>query len=408
MGSIAQQEGCDVTTSVPAVSVESVSKMYRLYHERNQYLKSVALKGRRSRFEEFWAIRDVSFKINEGETFGIIGSNGSGKSTLLKCLAGILTPEEGDIQVSGTLAALLELGAGFHPELSGLENIFLNGAILGMSRPQIDSRLEEIVDFSGLQKFIDTPVKNYSSGMVVRLGFSIASSVDPEILLIDEVLAVGDEAFQRKCAERIEEFRRDGRTIVLVSHGLSQIQQLCTTTAWLEKGSLRAIGRTNDVLSDYLGESHDAAPRIENEQGQRWGTQEVSIERVVLNDSVGRETDLLSTGQRATFAIFYRNNSSIHDAIAGVRITDVHGFNVWGSNMKRAGHAPVSLAKSGVIRLEISELNLLDGTYDLTVQLSDNSETHVYDHWEKRIRFEVTQGRIRDEGVAYLLGMWHA
>lgn len=380
--------------------------MYRLYHERNQYLKSVALKGRRSRYEEFWAVRDVSFEIEKGETFGIIGSNGSGKSTLLKCLAGILTPEQGEIVVNGSLAALLELGAGFHPELSGLENVYLNGAILGMSRSQIDSRLDEIIDFSGLEKFIDTPVKNYSSGMVVRLGFSIATSVDPEILVIDEVLAVGDEAFQRRCGERIEEFRRDGRTIVLVSHGLSQVQQLCTTTAWLEKGCLRSLGRTNDVLSEYLGESHNAVPREESQIGQRWGTGEVLIDRVTLEDSLGNETRLLSTSQQMAIAVHYTNVSSISEAIVGVRITDVHGFNVWGSNMKRAGNPPAQLKNSGSIRLNVAEFNLLDGTYDLTIQISDMSETQVFDHWEKRLRFDVTQGRIRDEGVAFLRGTW--
>lgn len=380
--------------------------MYRLYQERNQYLKSAVLAGRRNRYEEFWALNDVTLKIEQGETFGIIGSNGSGKSTLLKCLAGILVPESGNIAVNGTLTALLELGAGFHPELSGLENIYLNGAILGMSRSQIDARLDEIVDFSGLAKFIGSPVKNYSSGMVVRLGFSIASSVDPEILLIDEVLAVGDEAFQRRCGERIEEFRRDGRTIILVSHGLSQIQQLCTTTAWLDGGRLRRVGSTNEVLSEYLGESHNASPREANEHGQRWGTGEVVIEKVVLEDGAGQTTEVLKTGEEVSVVIHYRTISPISSAIAGVRITDVHGFNVWGSNMKRAGLPPANLNDTGTIRLAIEELNLLDGTYELTVQLSDMSETHVYDHWETRLRFDVSQGRIRDEGVSYLRGTW--
>lgn len=393
-------------SSSTAVAVESVSKMYRLYHERNQYLKSTIVRGRRSRYEEFWALDDVSFEISPGETFGIIGSNGSGKSSLLKCLAGILVPEKGRITVNGSLAALLELGAGFHPELSGLENIYLNGAILGMSSSQIETRLEQIIDFAGLDNFIDMPVKNYSSGMVVRLGFSIASSVEPEILLIDEVLAVGDEAFQRKCNEKIEEFRRDGRTIILVSHGLSQVQQLCTVTAWLDKGHIRAVGKTNDILSEYLGESHNAAPRHESDQGQRWGTGEVTIENVILENAAGEESVLVSTHEPMAIAVQYRNLRAIDEAIVGVRITDVHGFNVWGSNMKRAGHPPVILRESGTIRLEIEHFDVLDGTYELTVQVSDRSETHVYDHWEKRIRFDVSQGRIRDEGVVYLQGHW--
>ncbi len=389
-----------------AVEVDAISKMYRLHHERNQYLKSTALRGRRSKYEEFWALEDVSFDILQGSTFGIIGSNGSGKSTLLKCLAGILSPEKGEIKVRGSLAALLELGAGFHPELSGVENIYLNGAILGMTRRDIDKRIDEIVDFSGLEKFIDTPVKNYSSGMVVRLGFSIASSVDPEILLIDEVLAVGDEAFQRKCGERIEDFRREGRTIVLVSHGLSQIQQLCTTTAWIEKGHLKLIGDTNDILAEYLGNSHDATPREEGQAGQRWGTGEVLISKVEVLDHNGVETGTLTTSSPATFRIHYSNPTAIKEAIVGVRITDIHGVNVWGSNLKRAGVGPVELTENGEIRLRINDFVLLDGTYDLTVAISDLSETHEYDHWDRRIRFDVRQGRIRDEGLVYIKGLW--
>ena len=369
-------------------------------------MKSTALRGRRSKYEEFWALEDVSFDILQGSTFGIIGSNGSGKSTLLKCLAGILSPEKGEIKVRGSLAALLELGAGFHPELSGVENIYLNGAILGMTRRDIDKRIDEIVDFSGLEKFIDTPVKNYSSGMVVRLGFSIASSVDPEILLIDEVLAVGDEAFQRKCGERIEDFRREGRTIVLVSHGLSQIQQLCTTTAWIEKGHLKLIGDTNDILAEYLGNSHDATPREEGQAGQRWGTGEVLISKVEVLDHNGVETGTLTTSSPATFRIHYSNPTAIKEAIVGVRITDIHGVNVWGSNLKRAGVGPIELTENGEIRLRINDFVLLDGTYDLTVAISDLSETHEYDHWDRRIRFDVRQGRIRDEGLVYIKGLW--
>jgi ABC-2 type transport system ATP-binding protein len=325
---------------------------------------------------------------------------------LLKCLAGILTPDKGRIQVRGSLAALLELGAGFHPELSGLENIYLNGAILGMSRRDIDARISSIIAFSGLEKFIDTPVKNYSSGMAVRLGFSIATSVDPEILLIDEVLAVGDEAFQRRCGERIEEFRAEGRTIVLVSHGLSQIQQLCTSTAWLEKGNLRMIGQTNEVLSEYVGESHGAVPRDENTTGQRWGTQEVVITAVRLLDSRNEVTKILSTMEPVRIEIDYSNVAGISSAIVGVRITDLHGTNVWGSNMKRVGQDPALLSGSGTIGLQIDHLPLLDGTYDLTLAMSDMSETHEYDHWDRRVRFEVRQGRIRDEGLAYVKGTW--
>jgi len=215
--------------SSEAVNVSGLWKNFRLYHEKNQYLKAAILRGRRARYEEFWALRGIDFTVPTGTTFGVIGSNGSGKSTLLKCLTGILMPDKGSVTVKGRISALLELGAGFHPELSGRENVFMNGAILGLSKKEITAKFDDIVEFAGLENFIDTPVKNYSSGMFVRLGFAVAAHVEPEVLLIDEVLSVGDESFQRKCAERIEQFRREGRTIVFVSHGLAQVEQLCET-----------------------------------------------------------------------------------------------------------------------------------------------------------------------------------
>ncbi|MGH8890340.1 MAG: ABC transporter ATP-binding protein, partial [Acidothermaceae bacterium] len=217
-----------------AVRVDNVSKRFRLYHERNQSLKAAMMRGGRANYDEFWALKDVSLEVPTGTTFGLIGQNGSGKSTLLKCMAKILRPDQGSISVHGKVSALLELGAGFHQELSGRENVYLNGSILGLSKKQIDAKFDEIVDFAGLEKFIDTPVKNYSSGMYVRLGFSVAINVDPDVLLVDEVLAVGDENFQRKCSEKFADLRASGKTIVLVSHGLDTVRTMCERAAWLE------------------------------------------------------------------------------------------------------------------------------------------------------------------------------
>ena len=232
-----------------AISVTSLSKNFRLYHERNRYIKAAFLRGHRAKYEEFWALKDVSFEVVHGATLGIIGSNGSGKTTMLKCLTGIYTPDEGSIKIDGKLAALLELGAGFHPELTGAENIYLNGAILGMSKRDVQNKFASIVEFAGLEKFIDAPVKNFSSGMVVRLGFSIAAHVEPEILLIDEILSVGDQDFQRKSSEKIEEFRREGRTIVVVSHSLGLVQQLCKQVIWLDKGQIKQLGPAAEVIA---------------------------------------------------------------------------------------------------------------------------------------------------------------
>lgn len=388
-----------------AISIENVSKKFRIYHEKNQYLKAALLRGRRASYEDFWAVKDVSFAIPEGSTFGIIGSNGSGKSTLLKCLAGILTPDAGRLRINGRVSALLELGAGFHPELSGRENIYLNGAILGMTRAEIDKRLDDIVGFSGLERFIDTPVKNYSSGMVVRLGFSIAANVEPEILLIDEVLAVGDAEFQQRCYEKIERFRSDGRTIVIVSHGLSQVEQMCDTVAWLEKANLKEVGNAFEVVQRYSGASHDAIKRDEDEIGERWGSGEALITHVEIL-SGGRPTTVLCTGEDATIRIHYQATRRLEDVVFGVRITHLHGMNVWGTNTKRRGFKIESIVGSGSVDLNIPGLPLLEGTYDLTTALSDSTEIHAFDHWEKRVRFDVKQSGTFDEGVAAIQGHW--
>jgi len=389
-----------------AVSVENVWKYFRLYHEKNQYLKSTLLRGRRARYDEFWALKGVDFEIPFGSTFGIIGSNGSGKSTLLKCLAGILSPDKGSVSCNGRMAALLELGAGFHPDLSGRENIYLNGAILGMTRSEIDRKLEEIIDFSGLEKFVDTPVKNYSSGMVVRLGFAVATNVDPEILIIDEVLAVGDESFQHRCHEKIESFRQEGRTIILVSHGLMQVAQLCSTVAWLEKGVIQEIGPSYEVIGKYAGQSHDAAPKIEGEIGERWGSHEAEITRAEFVNADGVPVHVLKTGEPISLQIDYTAHMPIKEPVFGIRITHLHGTNVWGSNTKRMGFQPATLNNSGTITLNIPELPILAGTYDLTVALTDQHETYEYDHWERRVRFDVVQYNSFDEGLIQIEAKW--
>lgn len=235
-----------------AVEVREVGKKFRLYHERNQTLKSAVMRGKISSHENFWALRNITFDIPQGSTFGLIGSNGSGKSTLLKCLARIYSPTEGKINYFGKMAALLEVGSGFHQELSGRENIYLNGSILGMSKKEIDRKYDQIVDFSGVERFIDQPVKNYSSGMYVRLGFSVAISVEPEILVVDEVLAVGDAEFQDKCLQKFRDFRAEGRTVIMVSHSMESIRGMCDQAAWINKGELKEVGNVESTVANYL------------------------------------------------------------------------------------------------------------------------------------------------------------
>ena len=238
-----------------AVSFGDVSKRFVLRHERAYtVLESMIglVKPTRRRTEEFWALRGVSFEIPDGETFGVIGPNGAGKSTVLKLMARILEPTSGEVTVRGRISPLLELGAGFHPELTGRENVYLNAALFGVSQAEAQDRYDEIVEFSELKDFIDAPLKHYSSGMYMRLGFAVAANIIPDILLVDEVLAVGDEAFQRKCLRKIEEFRREGRTIVFVSHNLDTVRTICHRALWLDHGLVQAVGSTDRVIDAYL------------------------------------------------------------------------------------------------------------------------------------------------------------
>ena len=409
-----------------AIVVDSLWKKFRIYHDRNQYLKSTITKGKRAQYEDFWALKDVSFEVSVGQTFGIIGANGSGKSTLLKCLAGILTPETGSLVTFGRTAALLELGAGFHPDLSGRENISLNGAILGMTRREIEKKFDGIVSFAGLEQFIDTPVKNYSSGMVVRLGFAVAINVEPEILIIDEVLAVGDEEFQQRCFEKIEQFRKDGRTIVFVSHGLSQVSQLCDVALWLNKGHVRTVGPSYQVVSEYLAESHqirvpepqatvesknhtdvtaDTSPAVEIDKG-RWGSGEAQIDRATFLNEFGKPTLNLESGKPTTIVVEYTINQPINELVVGVRISHLHGLTMWGSNTKRRKHTLKVDGKKGKVQFEIDALPLLEGTFNLTVAISDRTEIAAYDHRDNFVRFNVTQKGTFDEGTTRFNGTW--
>lgn len=388
-----------------ALAVNDLWKSYRLYHERNQYLKAAILKMRRSRYEEFWALKDINFEVPTGSTFGVIGSNGSGKSTLLKVMAGILVPEKGSVKIDGRVSALLELGAGFHPELSGKENVYLNGAILGLSKKEITARFDAIVEFAGLADFIDTPVKNYSSGMFVRLGFAVAAHVEPDVLLIDEVLSVGDESFQRRCAEKIDEFRRDGRTIVFVSHGLGQVEQLCQDVAWIDKGDLRMIGPAAAVIAEYLGESHQAQ-RVEGEQGSRWGSGEAQIVGVSLIDADGNDGALLTTHEAATINVDLTAHTPLQDTVVVVRIDSLSGHTVWETSTRRNGRTIGLIDGPAGVKIAIPSLPLLEGVYDLTVGVMDSTEVHAYDVWERRIRFEVRQFKSYDTGLVSIPAEW--
>ena len=393
-----------------AIIMDGAWKKFRLYHEKNQYLKAAVMRGGRAKYEDFWALRDVSFEVPHGEAFGIIGSNGSGKSTILKCLAGILAPDRGSVAANGRVAALLELGAGFHPDLSGRENVGLNAAILGMTGWEVDEKFDDIVGFAGLEQFIDTPVKNYSSGMVVRLGFAVAINVEPEILIIDEVLAVGDEEFQQRCFQKIEQFRREGRTIVFVSHGLTQVSQFCHRAMWLDHGEVKMIGPAYEVVSEYTGVAHHVEQveesEISDEPLSRWGTGEVRITRVVMTSDDGREAHTFTSGKPFAVRVDYEIVEPVKELVVGLRITHLHGFNVFGTNTKRRGVKLPTDQRHGTVRFKVDSLAILEGTFDITIDISDNAEVNPFDHLEKAIRFNVIQTGTYDEGVTRMDGDW--
>ncbi len=393
--------------SQPAIVVDGVSKRFRLYHERNQSLKAAVLRGRRALVEEFWALRDVTLEVETGTTFGFIGENGSGKSTLLKCMARILRPDKGAISVEGKVSALLELGAGFHPELSGRENVFLNGAILGLKQKELQRKFDDIVEFAGLEQFIDQPVKNYSSGMYVRLGFSVAINVDPDVLLVDEVLAVGDESFQRKCNEKFAELRAMGKTIVLVSHAMTAVHNICDTVAWMEHGSVKMMGPSREVIDEYIGNVQVDRSEDVDTGGNRWGSGEGRIERVELVDASGRKITRARTGDNVALRIHYSMSEAIPKPVFGVAIHTLDGTHVTGPNTRDAGYVPDSLDGDGAIELRFDPLMLLPGTYDVTTSLYDYACLHPFDFRHKVLRFDVEPGVPRESyGVVSLGGRW--
>jgi ABC-type polysaccharide/polyol phosphate transport system ATPase subunit len=424
------------------VVFENVSKRFVLQHERDRSFQEVAVNVLRRlrqqrRREDFWALREVSFAVDSGETLGIIGENGSGKSTTLKLISRILDPTTGCIEVNGRVSALLELGAGFHPDLTGRENIYLNGAILGFGRHEIRRKVEDIIAFSELDRFIDVPVKHYSSGMFMRLGFAIAIYVDPDVLLTDEVLAVGDESFQRKCLEKIAELQSRGKTILFVSHSMEAIRSLCTRALWLNQGRVQMLGEVEAVVDSYLlfvhakeaevlAERHRRA-RVAEEQAPpteaqaaaegtpqpaegpvvsslqalppqgRWGSGEVCFREVRLRDQGGLDCFLLLSGAPATIELAFEASQPVPDPVFGIAIYRQDGVWAYGTNTDIDGLAIEQVHGQGIVRVRLPALHLVEGQYWLAAAVHARDGT-PYDYWQRCWEFSV-YSRVRDIGV---------
>jgi ABC-2 type transport system ATP-binding protein len=380
--------------TAPALEVADVSKKFRLYRERPTSLKARVLHSR-MRAEDFWALRDVSFHVPQGSSLGLIGHNGSGKTTLLKIVAGILRPTSGLVRERGRLAALLELGAGFHPELTGRENVYLNASFLGLSSRETDAAYEAIVAFAELQDFMDNQVKFYSSGMLVRLGFAVAVHVDPEVLLIDEVLAVGDEAFQAKCLDRIGQFQRDGRTIVLVTHALDTVTQICDRAVMLHHGEVHAAGAPADVVREMrhvlLGTTD---PGFVPEEG----TRQAEIDGVELSWGSGAREIALRRGDGLTVQVDVRTNEPIADLDVDFQILD-GATNYPVLDARTSAHGIVIARFDGKkrVRFRIGSFPYAAGKYWVTIGLSSRETGRLYHVQTQRYGFDVVDSvRVQD------------
>jgi len=427
----------------PAIELVDVSKIYRRYGGRQFATLKSALLGRSilrdlKPTETFPALQHVSFAVTPGKTYGVIGRNGSGKSTALKLVAGITKPTTGTVTVHGRISALIELGAGFHPEISGRENVFINGIMLGLTKRQITERFDDIVDFAELQEFIDAPVKTYSSGMYMRLGFAVAIHVDPDVLLVDEVLAVGDEGFTHKCLDKFAEFRRRGKTILLVTHSLNVVERFCDEALWLDDGRAMAHGDPKRVVDAYLtavekteeallatttkkavaaaetahptersvvhastepgvAEADEALQDMFQAVEGRWGAREVEIEHVALVDGQGQETFVFHSGEPMTVQLSVRAKAPVDDFVFGVSLFNADGVCCYGTNTYLEEMEPLELAGSAQVAFAIERLDLVEGTYKLDVAVHKR-DGYPYDYHRLLYTFRV-KSRAHDVGI---------
>lgn len=429
--------------SSPAIELIDVSKIYRRYGGRQfSTLKSALLSGdlvRRLRPEEtFQALKHVSFSVPKGCTYGVVGRNGSGKSTALKLVAGITKPTIGVVKVEGRISALIELGAGFHPEISGRENVFINGIMLGLSKKEIHKRFDEIVEFAELTEFIDAPVKTYSSGMYMRLGFAVAIHVDPDVLLVDEVLAVGDEGFTHKCLDKFGEFKRRGKTILLVTHSLGLVERFCDEAVWLDAGEKKAEGDPTRVVGTYVTDvarqeerflkASDEKARLDagelagsasapaevlakagpvdatevstdmNRAGEgRWGSGGVEITSVNFETTDGQPTQVFHTGEPMRVTLGIRAASPVRDFVFGVGLFTADGVSVYGTNTDLEEFEADRLEGDQKVTLVIDSLDLVEGTYKLDVAVHKRDGA-PYDYHRLLHTFRV-KSRIKDVGI---------
>ena len=397
----------------PVISFQNVDKRFAFTKEKPQSVLEtfIALFSRRRQpkksTESLWAVRDVSFDVLPGQCFGIVGRNGSGKSTILKLIARILRPNNGRILINGRVSALLELGAGFHPDLTGRENIFLNAALLGFDEASTHAYYDRIVEFSELGDFIDMPVKHYSSGMYMRLGFSVAIHMQPDILIVDEILAVGDQAFQSKCIDAIMKMKESGVTIIIVSHNINLVRTLCTHVLWIDKGDPQAYGPVDEIAAEYVAHAYQKKGQPITAAFTRSGTGEIEITSTRFLDQHDEPQEVFATGGPMTIEIAYLAHKPIPNPEFGLAIHRQDGVQVNGPNTQVAGVDLGIIEGEGVLRYEIEQLPLLPATYLVTTAVHDGRSHQCYDYHQKAYSFRVSQGLTRElDGIVLLPARW--
>lgn len=408
-----------------AIEVDNVSRIYQKYSARHRFqtFKSAMVKGdllRSIKADELvTALDGVSFNVEKGRTFGLIGENGSGKSTMLKIVAGIAKPSSGRIATVGKVSALIELGAGFHPEITGRENVFINGIMLGLTKREISEKFDEIVSFAELEDFIDAPVKTYSSGMYMRLGFSVAINVNPDILLIDEVLAVGDASFIPKCLDRIDDFRRRKKTILFVSHDLATVEKICDKVVLLKNGRVAAIGEPKRIVDAYLQDIAEKQEKAfekkkvekapvrdlgDERREDRWGKREIEIRKVTLRNLQGLEKHVFSPDEGLAVEMDVVSSAPIKDFVFGIGIFNSKGVSCYGTNTHAEEFKPLMIRGEGKVVCRIEKLNLINGTYYLDVAVH-KIDGYPYDYHRNLYSFLVSS-TLKDVGIARLPHAW--
>lgn len=402
-----------------AIDVRDITKNFKIYYDKGAQLKEKLLFRKRSRYEERQVLRGISFQVKKGEAIGLIGHNGCGKSTTLKLLTKIMYPDSGTITMHGRVSSLIELGAGFHPDMSGRENIYTNAAIFGLTKKEIDRRLDDIIAFSELEEFIDNPVRTYSSGMYMRLAFSVAINVDADILLIDEILAVGDANFQTKCFNKLKEIKRDGTTIVIVSHSLGQIEQICDRSIWIHEGRIKAEGPPKLIDLEYLefmGQKMQESKQKELEAEQedvgndkteskkRWGSGKARMTSVKACSSDGKVQRAFKTGEKIIIGIDYEVKEKIESAVFGIGIFNSDGVQCYGTNTRIDKLDEFALEKSGHAELVLDEVNLLSGEYLIDLAIEEGEGIPV-DYYREAIKIDIIS-QTGDVGIARISHSW--